>query len=68
MNSFNFKIRRLMELEVKTRGKVDTRELICKFSDQLKTPKQRIAGNIRAMLYNEHSLSIIADRPHSMVY
>ena len=68
MNSFNFKIRRLIENEVRNRGKVDTRELICKFSVQLKTSKQRIAGNLRAMVHNEHSLLLVANRPHSIVY
>lgn len=61
----NYEIRRLIESEVQSRGRVDTRLLIARLANRLKIPKQKICGNLRCMIYDERSVSYIIHKPHT---
>lgn len=64
----NKRIRMAIENYVKTNGAIDSRVLIAMFAKQFSTTKQRISGNISYMVCNESTLSIIRNRPHSILY
>ena len=46
----------------------NTREVIDRFARQYKVPRQRIAGNLRHMAHAERSITIVANKPHSIMY
>ncbi len=48
-------------------GKTDTRSLIDLLAKQHGTTKQRVSGNISALV-RFSNISIIHSRPHSMIY
>lgn len=64
----NNQIRRAIEHYVKTNGRQDTRVVIALFAKQFNTTKQRISGNISYMKCHEHSIHLISNRPHSIIY
>lgn len=65
---FNFRIRRFISNYVLTHGPTDSRALITLTAKQFSTTKQRISGNISFMVCKAGTLSIIRNKPHSMVY
>ncbi len=54
----NKKIRRVMRKFVKRYGQQNTRKMISLFSKAYRTTKQRIAGNLRTMKYDEKTIQI----------
>lgn len=46
-------------------GKQNTRTIISMFAKQFNTSKRRIAGNVRAMKYDFHTISIVTYVPGS---
>ena len=48
-------------------GASDTRNIISLYAKQYNTTKQRISGNISALVCSG-SMSILHNRPHSMIY
>lgn len=64
----NYQIRRSIENYIKINGQQDTRIMIDMFSRQYKTTKQRVSGNISCMKCLEHSINIISNKPHSIMY
>lgn len=60
----NKKIRRAMRKYVLHRGAPqDTRKMTALFSKAYKTTRQRIAGNLRTMKYDEKTIQIITHVP-----
>jgi len=64
----NSTIRRVMKKYVKKYGPQDTRVIINKFSKIFHTTKQRISGNISFMSCIQGSITIIKNKPHSIMY
>ena len=64
----NSTIRRTMRNYVKKYGPQDTRIMINKFSKFFNTTKQRISGNLSCMSCIEGSITIIKNKPHSIMY
>ena len=54
----NKQIRRIMRNFVKHYGPQDTRKMTALLSAACKTTKQRIAGNLRTMKYDEKTIKI----------
>lgn len=63
----NSLIRRSMKNYIKKYGPQDTRVMIDKFSKVFNTTKQRISGNISYMNCIEGSITIIKNKPHSIM-
>lgn len=59
----NKQIRRAMKNFVKRYGKQDTRKMTNLFSTAYKTTKQRIAGNLKTMHYDEKTVQITTHIP-----
>jgi hypothetical protein len=59
----NKQIRRAMKNFVKHYGQQDTRKMTNLFSAAYKTPKQRIAGNLKTMHYDEKTILITTHIP-----
>lgn len=64
----NYQIRRSIESYIHSNGKQDTRTIIARWAKRLGVPKQKISGNLRCMIYDEHSVSLTANKPHSIIY
>lgn len=64
----NIMIRRTIRKYVKKFGPQDTRIVIDRFSKGLKTTKQRISGNLSCMACIDGTITIIKNRPHSIMY
>lgn len=61
-------IRRAIRKYVEKFGPQDSRELIDKFSREIKTSKERISGNISCLVCIDGTVSIERIRPHSIMY
>lgn len=61
----NKQIRRAMRKFLVHYGQQDTRKMTSLFSSAYNTNKHRIAGNLRAMEYNEQTIQIKTHIPHS---
>lgn len=59
----NKKIRRSLRKFIEHLGPQDTRKMTALFSKAYKTTRQRIAGNLRTMKYDEKSIQIITHVP-----
>ena len=59
----NKQIRRIMRNFVKKYGPQDTRKMIDLLSAACKTTKQRVAGNLRALKYDEQTIKITTHIP-----
>lgn len=68
MNILNRNIRMYITNYIATNGPTDSRVIISLAAKQFNTTKQRISGNISFMVCKADSLSIIRNRPHSIVY
>lgn len=64
----NKQIRRAMRKYVERYGRQDTRKIIAAFAKAYKTTKQRISGNLSALKCIDGTVSIISNRPHSIMY
>lgn len=64
----NSTIRRTIGNYVKKYGPQDTRIIITKFSKFFNTTKQRISGNLSCMSCIEESITIIKNKPHSIMH
>ena len=64
----NLKIRNAIQHYLATNGPTDSRVIIAIFANQFKTPKQRISGNISFMVCQAGTVSIVRNRPHSILY
>ncbi len=61
----NKRIRRAMRKFVIHYGQQNTRKMTSLFASAYKTSKHRIAGNLRAMEYDEHTIQIKTHIPNS---
>lgn len=64
----NDQIRRAIESYIQANGQQYTRDVIDLFAKRFGTTKQCISGNISCMKCLEHSIHIIPNRPHSIMY
>ncbi|MBO5303643.1 MAG: hypothetical protein J6A92_06290 [Lachnospiraceae bacterium] len=64
----NYQIRRAIENYINVNGHQYTRDVIAIFAKRFNTTKQRISGNISCMKCCEHSINIIPNKPHSIMY
>ncbi len=64
----NIRIRQAIAQYISTHGATDSRAIISMFAHQFNTTKQRISGNISFMVCKAGTLSIIRNRPHSILY
>ncbi len=61
-------IRSAMQQHIAINGPTDSRVLISIMARRFKTTKQRISGNISYMVCKAGTLSIIRNKPHSILY
>ena len=61
-------IRSAMQQHIAMNGPTDSRVLISIMARRFKTTKQRISGNISYMVCKAGTLSIIRNKPHSILY
>lgn len=59
----NKQIRRILRRFLQHYGSQDTRKMTALLSAACKTTKQRIAGNLRTMLYDEQTIQITTHIP-----
>ena len=64
----NSTIRRVMRNYIREYGPQDTRIMINKFSKFFNTTKQRISGNLSCMSCIEGSITIVKNKPHSIMH
>lgn len=64
----NKKIRRAIKIYVKKKGTVDSRMVIELFAKKFSTTRHQVSGNISYMVCKQGSLSIIRNKPHSILY
>ena len=64
----NAKIRTAIQNYIAVNGATDSRTLISLLAKQFSTAKQRIAGNISYMVCRACTISIIRNKPHSILY
>lgn len=64
----NIRIRQAILQYILTHGATDSRAIIGIFAHQFGTTKQRISGNISYMVCKAGTLSIIRNRPNSIIY
>ena len=64
----NHQIRQAISQYISLHGATESRALIRLFAQQFRTSKQRISGNLSYMICKAGTLSIIRNRPHSIVY
>jgi len=67
-NEMNIRIRNAMQQYIVMNGPTDSRVLISIMARQFGTTKQRISGNISFMVCKVRTLSIIRNKPHSILY
>jgi len=60
----NKRIRRSIRKYIKHYGTQDTRRVITTFACAYNTPKQRIAGNLKTMAYDEKTIHITIHIPY----
>ena len=61
-------IRRAIRKYVEKFGKQDSRYIIEIFSKGIRTSKQRISGNISCLVCIDGTVSLIRNKPHSVMY
>lgn len=64
----NINIRSAIQQYIATNGPTDSRVVIAMFANQFNTTKQRISGNISFMVCKAKTVSIIRNKPHSVLY
>lgn len=64
----NRKIRNDIQNYIALNGPTDSRVLIELMAKRFSTPKQRISGNISYMVCKTGTLSIIKNKPNSILY
>lgn len=64
----NINIRAAIQQYIAANGPTDSREVIARFTNQFKTTKQRISGNISFMVCKAGTVSIIRNKPYSILY
>ncbi|KHD13300.1 hypothetical protein [Clostridium butyricum] len=64
----NRRIRRAIQNYIALNAPTDSRVLIALLANQFSTPKQRISGNISYMVCKAGALSIIRNKPNTIVY
>lgn len=64
----NQRIRQSIVQYIQTNGPTDSRDIIKRYSLLYRTTKQRISGNISALVCKSGNLSIIRNMPHSIIY
>lgn len=64
----NRRIRASITQYVNTNGPTDSRQLIALMAQRFSVPKQKISGNLSYMICKAGTLSLISNRPHSIVY
>lgn len=64
----NSSIRNAIQNYITVNGPIDSRVLIDLLANQFKTTKQRISGNISFMVCKVGTISIIRNKPHSILY
>lgn len=64
----NRKIRTAVQNYIAVNGPTDSRVLITLFANSFSTSKQRVSGNISYMVCKAGTLSIVRNRPHSILY
>ncbi len=64
----NIIIRTAIQQFIATNGPTDSRVVISRFANQFKTTKQRISGNISYMICKAGTISIIRNKPCSILY
>lgn len=64
----NNAIRAAIQNYILANGPTDSRVLISLLAKQFSTTKQRISGNISYMVCRVSTISIIRNKPHSVLY
>lgn len=64
----NIRIRQAILQYILTHGATDSRVIIRIFAHRFRTTKQRISGNISYMVCKAGTLSIISNKPSSIIY
>lgn len=64
----NVTIRTAIQNYISVNGPIESRLIIDIMAKRFTTTKQRISGNISYMVCKAGTLSIIRNRPHSIVY
>jgi hypothetical protein len=64
----NMSIRAAIQQYISANGPTDSRVVISKFASQFKTTKQCISGNISFVVCKAGTVSIIRNKPHSVLY
>lgn len=64
----NRSIRTAIKSYINTNGPTDSNVLIELIANQFSTTKQRISGNISYMVCHAGTISIIRNKPHSILY
>lgn len=64
----NTLIRNDIQDYIAVNGPTDSRFVISTFATKYRTTKQRISGNISALVCKQGTLSIHRNRPHSILY
>lgn len=64
----NRSIRTAIQRYIAANGPTDSRILISLLAKRFKTTKQRISGNISYMVCHAGTISIIRNKPHSILY
>lgn len=64
----NIRIRNFLSNYVAVNGPTDSSVLIALSANRFSTSRQRICGNISFMICKAGTLSIIRNKPHSIVY
>lgn len=64
----NERIRAAIQSYIAANGPTDSREIITMFANRFSTTKQRISGNISYMVCKAGTVSIVRNKPHSVLY
>jgi len=64
----NRNIRKVIQSYIATNGPTDSRVLISILASLFSTTKQRISGNVSYMVCRAGTISIIRNKPHSIIY
>lgn len=64
----NIMIRTAVQNYIAVNGPTDSRVLITLIANRFSTSKQRVSGNISYIVCKVGTLSIVRNRPHSIIY